>query len=145
VLKYVTAATATPTYPGIPIYLDPIGLQESERSPSSEVTFDVRGLPLKTSLRLCLEQHGLGFCVLDGYLRVTSGDYFMSEPEDPYLVAYHPEWNLTSLDGLPSDLHDPFLIVGHCLLALLAAGFGAIAAPLVADACIPSTVSPAHP
>jgi len=28
---------------------------------------------------------------------------------------------------------DPFLIVGHCLLALLAAGIGGIVAPLVSD------------
>src|SRR5437016_704610 len=31
-LKYIKQATTTPTYPGIPIYVDPIGLQEAERS-----------------------------------------------------------------------------------------------------------------
>ena len=28
---------------------------------------------------------------------------------------------------------DPFLIVGHCLLALIAAGLGVVLAPLVSD------------
>src|SRR5262249_8492513 len=31
VLRYVTLATATATYPGIPIHLDPIGLQEADQ------------------------------------------------------------------------------------------------------------------
>ena len=30
VLKYIKQATMTPTYPGIPIYVDPLGLQEAE-------------------------------------------------------------------------------------------------------------------
>ena len=30
VLKYIRQATTTPTFPGIPIYVDPIGLQEAE-------------------------------------------------------------------------------------------------------------------
>ena len=71
------------------------------------MTIDADGLPLKTTLRLCLRQLDLDFSVQDGYVLITSEDQ------------------------VASDLEDPFLIVGHCLLALLAAGFGAIAAPLI--------------
>ena len=74
------------------------------------MTIDADSLPLKTSLRLCLRQLDLDFSVQDGYVLITSEDQ------------------------VASDLEDPFLIVGHCLLALLAAGFGAIAAPLISKA-----------
>jgi hypothetical protein len=127
VLKSIKQATSTPTYPGIPIYVDPIGLQEAERSLKSTVEIDLEGVPLKTTLRLCLEQLGLDYDVKDGYLRISSED-------------------LVSI-----DLEDPFLIVGHCLIALLAAGFGALAVPLVAAArrepvgSRPRPVGDAHP
>ena len=121
VLKYVTLATATPTYPGIPIYIDLIGLQEAEMTPASKVSIDLLGVPLKTSLRRCLEQLGLDYRVQDGYLRVTKA----ADPGDldsPDLIAYSQRWNRPESVGLSSDIDDPFLIVGHCLLALLAAG-----------------------
>ena len=110
-LKYIGEATATPTEPGIPIYVDPIGLQEAERSLGSTVQIDLVGVPLRTTLRLCLNQLGLAYVFEDGCLRIICEDRAKSP-----------------------GIEDPFLIVGHCLLALLAAGFGAIAAPLVADA-----------
>jgi hypothetical protein len=133
VLRYVTLATATPTHAGIPIYLDPIGLQEAERTPTSTVTIDLLGVPLKTTLRRCLDQLGLYYHVQDGYLRVT-GESEITAGADRDLIAYNPQWNWPDSGELSSDLDDPFLVVGHCLLALLAAGFGAVAAPLVADA-----------
>ena len=132
VLRYVTLATATPTYPGIPIYIDLIGLQEADRTPSSTVTIDLRGVPLKTSLHAGLEQLGLDYRVQDGYLRVTKA----ADPGDldsPGLIAYSQRWNQPEAVELSSDTDDAFLIVGHCLLALLAAGTGAILAPLVAE------------
>ncbi len=119
VLKYIKQATTTPTYPGIPIYVDPIGLQEAERSLNSTVQIDLEGVPLEDTLRLCLKQLGLAYEVKDSRLRITSEEEF-SEP----------------------DIEDPFLIVGHCLLALLAAGFGAVAAPMVAEGRIRATPSP---
>jgi hypothetical protein len=135
VLRYITTATGTPDYPGIPIYLDPIGLQEAEATPAATVTIDLRGIPLKTTLRLCLKQYGLVYIVKDGLLRVTSEDDEQNaDYEDPFAIAAQQYWQspATRIE-LMADLEDPFLIVGHCLLALLAAGFGAVAAPLVAD------------
>ena len=56
----------------IPIYVDPIGLQQAERTLNSTVTIDLEGVPLKTSLRLALKQLGLAYCVRDGVLIISS-------------------------------------------------------------------------
>jgi hypothetical protein len=132
VLRYVTMATATSTYPGIPIYIDLIGLQDAEKTPTSTVSIDLVGVPLKTTLRAGLEQIGLGYRVQDGYLRVTQAAG-PGEIDLPDLIAYSLQWNQLEPVGLSSDTDDPFLIVGHCLLALLAAGSGGVLAPLVAE------------
>ena len=134
VLDSIRSATANPTEPGIPIYVDPIGLQEADRSMNSTVQIDLEGLPLKTSLRLMLKQLGLVYTVEDGLLRVSSEDEFWYSYEDPFHEAaeyYGTPGNLTRAT-LSKDIEDPYLIVGHCLLALLAAGFGGVAAPLLA-------------
>jgi hypothetical protein len=75
VLKYIRAATTGPGFPeGLPIYVDPVGLQEAERSLNSPVVIDVTRVPLRTSLRLILKQLGLAYRVKDGLLTITSGD-----------------------------------------------------------------------
>jgi hypothetical protein len=107
VLKYLATATRGPDGKGIPIYLDPIGLQEAEKSITSTVrNLDFDGVPLKTSLRLCLDQLDLTYRIRDGLLLITS-------KESAVVPVYQ----------------DPYLIFGHCLLALLAAGVGGIVAP----------------
>ncbi|HKI17391.1 MAG TPA: hypothetical protein VKA15_05905 [Isosphaeraceae bacterium] len=59
-LAYVKSSTKSPTYPaGIPIYVDPVGLQEAEKSMTSTVTIDLEQVPLRASLRLLLQQLGL--------------------------------------------------------------------------------------
>ena len=77
---------------------------------SSTVTIDLEGVAIKTSLRLCLDQLGLSYSIRDGILLITSAER-----------------------GVTPVYQDPFLIVGHCLLALLAAGFGGTVAPLIFD------------
>jgi hypothetical protein len=142
VLRHIALATATPTQPGISIYLDPIGLAQAERTPQSTVTIDLPGVPLKTSLRLCLDQLGLGYQVEDGCLWVISVDEDVPlRFESPDVIAYAPRRHLPDIMDITSDADDPFLIVGHCLLALLAAGFGAVAAPLVAEPRVRSSAS----
>jgi hypothetical protein len=121
-LKYIAMATSTPDYPGIPIYVDPLGLQEAERSLQSIVSIDLQGVPLKTTLRLCLKQLGLAYFVEDGCPQITSED---------------------SADSIMRQKEDPFLVVGHCLLALLAAGLGGVLAPLVSAASRDRTGRPA--
>ena len=74
---------------------------------------DREGITLRTSLGLSLKQLDLAFGVKDGLLVITS------EESEEQLYPF------------PYD--DPFQIVGHCLLALIAAGLGGVAAPLVCD------------
>ncbi len=80
VLKYVKQATTSKTYPGIPIYVDPIGLQEAEKSMTSTVrNMDLEGIPLRRTLHLLLKQLDLMYFVDDGILCITS-----AESEDPW-------------------------------------------------------------
>src|SRR5262249_4342005 len=86
VLKYIKHSTTTPTYPGIPIYVEPMGLQEAERTLNSTIAIDLEGVPLKTTLRLGLKQLGLDYSVRDGFLEITSEDQVLSDLEDPFLI-----------------------------------------------------------
>ncbi len=72
VLKYIKQATTTPTFAGIPIYVDPFDLQESGRSLNSTVTLKQEGLPLKAALRMILKPLGLTYRVKDGFLGIYS-------------------------------------------------------------------------
>ncbi len=74
ILKYIKQATTTPKFSGIPIYVDPIGLQEAERSLLSTVQLDLEGVPLRRTLQLILTQLGLAYFVQDGMLVITSED-----------------------------------------------------------------------
>jgi hypothetical protein len=108
VLKHVQTNTRGTDGKGIPIYVNPIGMQEAEKTPASCIrNIDFDGVPLKISLRLCLDQLDLMYGIRDGVLVITS-----KQSED--IPIYQ----------------DPFLIVGHCVLALLAAGFGGVVAPV---------------
>ncbi len=46
-LKYIKQATTGPTYSGIPIYVDPIGLQEAGMTLTSTIKLDLEGIPLR--------------------------------------------------------------------------------------------------
>jgi hypothetical protein len=70
VLKYIKEATKGTGGTDIPIYVDPIGLQEAEKTIDSPVTLDLDNVPLRTTLRLMLDQLGLGYTVRDGLLRI---------------------------------------------------------------------------
>ncbi len=77
VLKYIQSATIDKhTLPeGIPVYLNPVGLQEAEKTPQSTVTLDLKGIPLATTLKLALAQLGLVYRVhQDGLLYITNQD-----------------------------------------------------------------------
>src|SRR5262249_25231482 len=74
ILKYIKQATTGPHFPGIPIYVDPIGLQEAERPLTSTVQIDLEGVPLRRTLQLALKQLGLVYFVDDGVLCITSQD-----------------------------------------------------------------------
>jgi hypothetical protein len=71
-LKYVKSATVGPNDNGIPIYVDPVGLQEAHKTMTSPVTIDLEGVPLGTTLHFVLKQLGLIYEVKDGLLTITS-------------------------------------------------------------------------
>jgi hypothetical protein len=73
VLKYVKQATTSATYQGIPIYVDPIGLQEANKSMTSTLrNMDLEGVPLRRTLQLLLDQLDLKYLVEDGMLYITA-------------------------------------------------------------------------
>ena len=74
VLKYIKNASQGPNDIGIPIYVDPIGLQEAEKTMTSTISIDLEGIPLRRTLQLMLKQIGLAYFVDDGLLVITSGD-----------------------------------------------------------------------
>lgn len=79
VLKYIKAATASSKDDGLPIYIDPIGLQEAEKTTDSPVTLDLLGVPLRTTLRLLLEQLGLSYGVTEGMIYISTPDRVFTE------------------------------------------------------------------
>jgi hypothetical protein len=108
VIAHIKANTQSPELPeGIPIYVDPIGLQESEKTMASPISIDMNGIPLRTSLSLILRQLDLRYTLDDGLLTISGRSY---TPED---VAARVE---------------SFRRVGHSLFALAFATMGGFAA-----------------
>lgn len=89
VLKYIKQATTTPKFSGIPIYVDPIGLQEAERSLQSTIQIDLDGVPLRRTLQLVLTQLGLAYFVEDGILVIT-GEDAAKKPLPPPMAGPSP-------------------------------------------------------
>ena len=110
VLAYIQSATRTSDGRELPIYVDPDGLQEAEKTMQSPIQIDLIGQPLSTTLRVALRQLDMVYYVRDGLVYITSE----SSEDIPFVVDY-------------------YLLLGHCLLALLAAGLGAWLVPLVSD------------
>jgi hypothetical protein len=83
VLKYIKQATTSSNYSGIPIYVDPIGLQEAEKSMTSTVrNINLDGVPLKVTLKLLLNQLDLTYTVKNGLLTITSNESAEREAQD---------------------------------------------------------------
>jgi len=91
VLKYIKSATQGPNDAGIPIYVDPVGLQEAEKTLTSPITLDLEGVPLKATLRLLLKQIGLTYTVKGGLLTITSE----SSEDQPTEIRVYPVADLT--------------------------------------------------
>jgi hypothetical protein len=89
VLKYIKSATQGPNDIGIPIYVDPVGLEEENETLASPITMDLEGVPLKTTLRLILKQLGLAYCVKEGLLYISSVEGILQELQE--FESTHPE------------------------------------------------------
>lgn len=90
VLKYIKQATTGPKSSGIPIYVDPIGLQEAEKTLNSTVQLDLEGIPLRRTLQLALRPLGLGYYVEDGILVITSQESGDQGGLDPTQIGPSP-------------------------------------------------------
>jgi hypothetical protein len=93
---------------GIPIYIDPIGLQEAEQSLHATVKRPPSAdtLTLGEHLRRILEPLGLAYLVKDGFLMVTAKDSLdapVDEDVDPYL-QYRDVLRLRTAGADPSTL-----------------------------------------
>jgi hypothetical protein len=114
ILKAIQAASRDSNDRTLSIYVNPIGLQEAEKTMASPISIDLEGVPLRTTLYLMLNQLDLGYQIQDGMIYISSHRGDDVRPFD---------------DVLPFTVGlDPYLSVGHCLLALLAAGLGAMLA-----------------
>jgi RNA polymerase sigma factor (sigma-70 family) len=82
IVNYIREASRTKGQPAIPIYVDPAGLAEAEKTLQSPVVIDLEGVPLKTTLRLLLKQLGLAYCVKDGLLIISSPQGIVDELEE---------------------------------------------------------------
>jgi hypothetical protein len=75
VLKYIRTSTVDKsTLPeGIAVYVDPAGLNDADMDMGSMVQFDMKGIPLATTLKLLLAQLSLTYELRpEGFLYVTS-------------------------------------------------------------------------
>jgi RNA polymerase sigma factor (sigma-70 family) len=72
VLKYIQSATSSKGDSGLPIYVDPRGLEDQKESLKSTVIINLEGIPLRTTLHLILKQLHLAYCVRDGVVIVSS-------------------------------------------------------------------------
>ena len=112
VLKDIQKQTADADGKSIPILLGPPNTPGSHRDgPRTIRSVDLDDVALRTSLVLCLDQVDHTYQVRDGKLVI-------------HLVE-------DDLFGLPSTGKDAYQIVGHCVLALIAAGICGAVAPLV--------------
>jgi len=77
-VQHVKEATKGPDGKTVPIYVDPIGLEEASNKTGSNVRLNIEGVPLRTTLRLALKQLDLMYEIDEGMLIITRDD-----PEEP--------------------------------------------------------------
>ncbi len=71
-LKHIRQVTRDATYPGIPIFVDPVGLTEAGKSMGTEVELDYKQQPIEAVLKYTLRPLGMSYCVRDGFVWVSS-------------------------------------------------------------------------
>jgi RNA polymerase sigma factor (sigma-70 family) len=72
-IKHIKDATKSSAMPsGLPIYVDPLGLQEADKTLNSTVMIDLEGIPLRRTLQLALAQLDLVYFIEDGIVFITS-------------------------------------------------------------------------
>ncbi len=74
-IKYLKQATQSSNHIGLQFYLNPRGLESAGTTPTSTVTLDLENIPIRTGLKLALDQLELSFYVRDGVVIVTSKEW----------------------------------------------------------------------
>jgi hypothetical protein len=88
VLKYIQESAKASFKSAIPIYVEPVGLQEAEKSLTSTVSqLELEDQPLRSTLQLMLDQLGLAYTVQDGVLFISSPHGVKQENERPEIDA----------------------------------------------------------
>ena len=82
-IKAATKGNTPDDAGGIPVFVDPLGLQMADKTMDSPIEWDVEGLPLSTSLPLMLKQLGLRFNVMSSGLLLISATTDQDIPADP--------------------------------------------------------------
>ena len=72
VLTHIKNETRDPSGRDLPIYVDPIGLLEADKTMQSPVRFAVQNAPLRTTLDLILRQLGMVYEVRGGLIHISS-------------------------------------------------------------------------
>jgi hypothetical protein len=116
VLKHIQMETVGTDGKTISIELTPIGVTERNLVEPTVGSVDFDGMPLRTTLKLCLDQLDLTYHVKTGAIRIHSKD----GPEEAVL----------------SSAKDAYQVVGHCVLALIAAAIGGALTRALSDASV---------
>ncbi len=83
-LNYIKKETESDDLPkGLPIYVDPVGLMEAERTIQSPIQLNLVGIPLEKTLKLALDQLCLGYFIRDGMLLISAKESLDYEKNDP--------------------------------------------------------------
>jgi hypothetical protein len=92
---------------GVMIYVDPIGLQEAEKTLASTITLDLTNIKLETALKLALNQLDLCYYVTEeGLVMITSKDSKNGGVDANALI-------LDRLDALRAEVRQLRMIVGN--------------------------------
>ncbi len=93
IIEHIKKSTKSSDMPnGIPIYVDPIGLSEADKTMASPVrNLELEGVPLRRTLQLALTQLDLGYFIVDGMLYITSLESADSSSLRPSMPTPSPQ------------------------------------------------------
>jgi RNA polymerase sigma factor (sigma-70 family) len=72
ILKHIKQTTTDAAFSGIPIYVNPVGLQEAKQTLTMDVIIKLKQQPVRVVLRQALDGSGLSYFVRDGFLMIDS-------------------------------------------------------------------------
>ncbi|MDG3006953.1 RNA polymerase sigma factor [Paludisphaera mucosa] len=100
-LSQIRGSLTTSDGKKLPVYVDPVGIQDAGATLDSPVSIDLEDVPLKLSLRLMLKQLGLAYCVRDGVLIISSLEGIQQELLEAQreMMGLHPDKAIMGAGG----------------------------------------------